>query len=183
MITVCAPLKARQASESARKRGVASTASNVDLKSENLNVRVGTRSSSNILRSGCRTTAKTKQAAAVISIVVRQPVHSVNCGARMPAISSPAGTAVCLIENTSGRYCGGEQRESRCELVGVDTAEPPPPMIADRIRNAGEPRVSNAMPAASSRSATWLMRKAPWRTMKLPHPSCTKSAATAVRPK
>ena len=76
-------------------------------------------------------------------------------------MSRPAGTAVCLIENTSGKYCGGEQRDSRCELVGVKTAAPPPATIAERTRIQGDPMVRNAVPTASSTSATWLMRSAP----------------------
>ena len=47
--------------------------------------------------------ANTTQAAELSSIVKRQSFHSVNSGPNAPARSRPAGTAVCLIENTSGR--------------------------------------------------------------------------------
>jgi len=101
--TACTPLNARQAKDKARKPGVASTTVKVDLKSENRKLRVGTRSVSNILRRGCSSRTRTAHAAALSSIVVRQPAHSVNGGPSTPARSSPAGTAVCLMENTSGR--------------------------------------------------------------------------------
>ena len=42
-------------------------------------------------------------AAAASNIVTRHPIHSVNCGPSKPASSRPAGTAVCLMENTRGR--------------------------------------------------------------------------------
>ena len=64
----------------------------------------------------------------VASIAPRQPHAAAIAGPRNPASSSPAGTAVCLIENTSGARRGGDTRPSSCELVGVETAAPPPPI-------------------------------------------------------
>jgi hypothetical protein len=101
--TVCTPLNARHAHDIARNRGATSTEVSVDLKSDSWNVRVGTRSSSNMRRSGCSITTKTADAAAMSSIVKRQSFHSVTSGPNAPASSNPAGTAVCLIENTRGR--------------------------------------------------------------------------------
>jgi hypothetical protein len=42
------------------------------------------------------------QAAAVMSAAPRHPKALAIAGAKKPLISRPAGTAVCLIENTSG---------------------------------------------------------------------------------
>ena len=78
-----------------------------------------------------------------------------------PQIRVPAGTAVCLIENTSGARRGGETRPSSCELVGVETAAPPPPMIAEAPKPGSEPSTATAIPPPSSTNATWLMRSAP----------------------
>ena len=65
----------------------------------------------------------------------------------------------------------------------MDTAPPAPLMIADRTSASGVPSAANAVPAASMTSEIWLMRKAPWRTMKLPQPSCATREAAAVKPK
>ena len=56
---------------------------------------------------------------------------------------------------------GGETRLKRCELAGVDTAAPPPQMIADRTSISGVPSAINAVPAASMAREIWPMRKAP----------------------
>jgi hypothetical protein len=87
-----------------------------------------------------------------------------------------------LIENTSGARRGGDTRPSNCELVGVETAAPPPPMIAEAPNPSSPPSAATAMPPPSSVSATWLMRSGPWRTIKLPQPICANSAAAAERP-
>src|SRR3990172_9384620 len=108
--TACTPLKARQANDKARRPGVPSTDVKVALKSDDRKVRVGTRSVSKILRRGCSIRTKMAHAAALTSIVTRQPVHSVSCGPSNPARSRPAGTAVCLMENTTGRERGDEKR-------------------------------------------------------------------------
>ena len=100
-------------------------------KSDRRNRRDGTRSSSNRARSGCSIAAPATQAAPVASIAPRHPQAAAIAGPRNPASSSPAGTAVCLIENTSGARRGGDTRPSSCELVGVETAAPPPPIIAE----------------------------------------------------
>jgi hypothetical protein len=99
----CRPLKARQAKDRARRSGVPTTEIKVDLKSDILKVRVGTRSVSKILHRGCSITAYTIHAAALSSMVKRQSFHSVNSGPNAPARSRPAGTAVCLRENTRGK--------------------------------------------------------------------------------
>ena len=62
-------------------------------------------------------------------------------------------------------------------------APPAPHAIAANTSASGVPSAASAVPAASMTSEIWLMRKAPWRTMKLPHPSCATSEAAAVRPK
>ena len=130
-------------------------------KSDSRKRREGTRSSSNRARSGCSITANATQAVAVASVAPRHPKAPAIAGAIKPQISRPAGTAVCLIENTSGARRGGETRPSNCELVGVDTAAPPPPMTAEAPKPSNPPWAAAAMPPPSSTSATWLMRSAP----------------------
>src|SRR4030088_1406502 len=118
------PLKAKQANDRPRRSRAVKTDAIVAPKSENRNRRDGTRSSSKRARNGCSIAAPTRQAAAVASIAPRHPRATAIAGPRNPQISRPAGTAVCLIENTSGARRGGETRPSNCELVGVETAAP-----------------------------------------------------------
>ena len=54
---------------------------------------------------------------------------------------------------------------------------------AERIPVGVLPTAAIAVPTATMTSEIWLMRKAPWRTMKLPHPSCETSEAAAVKAK
>src|SRR5207302_10309998 len=110
--------------------------------------REGTRSSANRARSGCSITANATQAVAVASVAPRHPKAPAIAGAIKPQISRPAGTAVCLIENTSGARRGGETRPSNCELVGVETAAPPPPMIAEAPNPGSEPSTAHRHTAA-----------------------------------
>ncbi len=95
------------------------------------------------------------------SIAPRHPTAIAIAGPRKPQIKTPAGTAVCLIENTSGARRAGETRPSNCELVGVETAAPPPPMIAEAPNPSSPPSAAAAMPPPNSTSATWLIRSAP----------------------
>src|SRR6202140_632502 len=125
------PLKAKQANEKARKSRASRTDAMGGGKSDSRKRREGTRSSSNRARKGCSITAPATQAAAVASIAPRHPSVTAIAGPKKPQISTPAGTAVCLIENTSGPRRGGETRPSHCELVGVETGAPPPPIIAE----------------------------------------------------
>ncbi len=159
--TICTALNAKQANERLRSSRVLTTDFNVALTSAMLKMSVPMRSSSNRSRNGCRTSAKTRQAPAMMSIAPRQPVAVASSGPRKPASSSPAGTAVCLIEKTRGAYCTGEKRPSRCELAGVDTAEPPPAMMAESRNTIRPPSTMTPNPTASMTSEAWLTRIAP----------------------
>ena len=57
------------------------------------------------------------------------------------------------------------------QVSSMLTALPPPPITADNANSANGPTDAAAKPNASMTSATWLIRSAPYRTMKLPHPS------------
>ena len=155
------PLKAKQAKDRARSSRAVRTDAIVARKSDSRKRRDGTRSSSKRARNGCNIAAPVTQATAVASIAPRHPRAPAIAGPRKPQISTPAGTAVCLIENTSGARRGGDTRPSNCELVGVETAAPPPPMTAEAPKPSNPPSAAAAMPPPSSTSAIWLMRSAP----------------------
>ena len=104
------PLKAKQAKDRPRSSGAFRTEAMVLRKSASRKRRDGTRSSSNLARNGCSIAANTMQAAAVANTAPRHPRTPAIAGARKPQISKPAGTAVCLIENTNGARRGGETR-------------------------------------------------------------------------
>ena len=59
-------------------------------------------------RSGSSMMANRKHAPAVTSKAPLQPQYKVISGPSSPASKSPAGTAVCLMENTKGACFGGE---------------------------------------------------------------------------
>ena len=108
MKTVWSPLKAKHAKASRRSEGTPTTLTIVVWKSDRWKAWSGTRSESNSPRRGSSMTAKTRHATAAVSNAPRQPVRPVSQGPRIPAIKSPAGTAVCFTENTSGACRGGE---------------------------------------------------------------------------
>lgn len=80
---------------------------------------LGWRSASSAARSGCDSTAHTAHTPATTASVPCQPSHSDSPGTSAPASMPPAGTPVCLIENTSAMRCAGVVSASRCELAGV----------------------------------------------------------------
>jgi hypothetical protein len=55
-------------------------------------------------------------------------------------------------------------------------------MIAEAPNPGSEPSAATAMPPPRSTKATWLMRSAPYRTIKLPQPICAISEAAAATP-
>ncbi|HYP36590.1 MAG TPA: hypothetical protein VEQ62_09645 [Stellaceae bacterium] len=55
-------------------------------------------------------------------------------------------------------------------------------MIAEAPKPGSDPSAAAAMPPPSSTNATWLIRSAPYRTMKLPQLICTTSEAAAETP-
>src|SRR5262249_57304526 len=106
------------------------------------------------------------------------------CGARGGgAGGGRAGPGVGWREKPGGGEGGEERRQKRGGGGGGDTDPPLPQMIADRISIGGVPTAASAVPAATMTRETWFMRRAPWRTMKLPHPSCATREAAAVKPK
>ena len=79
----------------------------------------GWRSASSAARSGCASAAHSAHTPATASSVPCQPSHSDSPGTSAPASMPPAGTPVCLIENTSDMRCAGVVSANRCELAGV----------------------------------------------------------------
>ena len=95
------------------------------------------------------------------SRATRQPASTTSAGATTPASINPTGTPHCLIEKTSGARCRGASRPSRCELEGVETACPSPPMKAPAAKNGSQPTVVTARPMPSAAMPTCVMRTAP----------------------
>ena len=93
-----------------------------------------------------------------------QPYIRVTGGATSATIIHPAGTQVCLIENSRLRCLGGLNRNKMCAAAGVMTLIAAPSRIDATIKEA-----SPGTSASTSTSATtltsnpaWIARHAPW---------------------
>ena len=123
----------------------------------------GVRSSSQLARTHCNA-AIISSAKIITSISAHfQPHSKVTGGATSAMIIQPAGTQVCLIENTRLRRLGGLKRNNTCAPAGVITLIAAPSNI-EAITSAMKPLIiANASATTLNSKPAWIARQAPWR--------------------